>query len=147
MFNLTRQEYRAIVFVTISLLIGGFITLYKQHRADFAPDLVVDRTAAIPYIAPTDSGAGHVSIRPEAPDSVHISASPSSPINLNTASAAHLQTLPGIGPALAQRIVDYRHQIGAFRSADQLLQVKGIGSVTFGRLKSQVTVERVKDEG
>ena len=129
------------MFVTISLLMGGFITLYKQNRPDFAPDLVMEHTAEIRDIAPADSGAGRVSMRPIAPDSVHVSAPLSSVINLNMAPATRLQALPGIGPMLAQRIVDYRQQIGTFRSVDQLLQVKGIGPVTFDRLKSQVTVE------
>ena len=54
--------------------------------------------------------------------------------NLNTASAADLQRLPGIGPALAGRIVAYREANGPFRSPAQIVEVKGIGEKTFEKL-------------
>ena len=54
--------------------------------------------------------------------------------NLNTASAADLQRLPGIGPALAGRIVAYREANGPFRSPAQIVEVKGIGDKTFEKL-------------
>jgi competence protein ComEA len=62
------------------------------------------------------------------------------PINLNTASLSELDTLPGIGPALAQRIIDYRSAHGGFRSVDELRQVSGIGDSRFAELKDLVTV-------
>jgi competence protein ComEA len=61
-------------------------------------------------------------------------------ININTASVAELDTLPGIGPALAQRIVDYRTQHGPFRTIRDLLRVEGIGEKKFNGLKDLVTV-------
>ena len=48
-------------------------------------------------------------------------------VNINTADLAELDLLPGVGPVTAQRIIDYRRQIGRFTSVDQLLDVKGIG--------------------
>jgi competence protein ComEA len=62
-------------------------------------------------------------------------------INVNTADAATLQTLPGIGPAKASAIIDYRTQYGAFTSVDQLTDVPGIGTATLGSIRSLVTVE------
>jgi competence protein ComEA len=64
----------------------------------------------------------------------------SGPVNLNTATAAQLDALPGIGPVLAQRIVDYRTQQGRFTSVDQLDDVPGIGPALYGRLSGSVTV-------
>jgi competence protein ComEA len=61
-------------------------------------------------------------------------------VNLNTATVAELDVLPGIGPALAQRIVDYRTEHGGFRSVDELRQVSGIGDARFDELKDLVTV-------
>lgn len=70
--------------------------------------------------------------------------SPGSPagalINLNTATAAELEALDGIGPVLAGNIVDWRTANGAFSSVDDLLDVSGIGEQTLAGLRDQVTV-------
>jgi comEA protein len=61
-------------------------------------------------------------------------------LNLNTATAAELESLPGIGPVKAQAIVEYRSRHGGFRSVEQLREVSGIGSALFERLQPLVTV-------
>ena len=61
-------------------------------------------------------------------------------VNINTATLDQLDSLPGIGPALAQRIIDYREKHGAFRSIQDLLNVSGIGDKKFADIKSRVTV-------
>ena len=63
-----------------------------------------------------------------------------SPINLNTATAADLEKLPGVGPATAARIVEYRQKNGNFKKSEELMNVQGIGEKTFLKLKSLVTV-------
>ncbi|MBD2893698.1 hypothetical protein amrb99_26200 [Actinomadura sp. RB99] len=68
------------------------------------------------------------------------SAAPGTPVDLNTATAEQLDQLPGVGPVLAQRIVDYRTQHGGFRSVDQLQDVDGIGARRFADLKPMVRV-------
>jgi competence protein ComEA len=67
-------------------------------------------------------------------------AGPPGKVNLNTATVADLDGLPGIGPVLAQRIVDYRDQQGRFASVDQLDDVPGIGPAIFAQLTKLVTV-------
>jgi competence protein ComEA len=62
------------------------------------------------------------------------------PIDLNSASVDQLDALPGVGPVLAQRIVDYRQQHGSFASIDDLNNVPGIGPAKFAELKPLVAV-------
>ncbi|GAA3823311.1 hypothetical protein GCM10022403_065950 [Streptomyces coacervatus] len=65
-------------------------------------------------------------------------AAPAAPVALNTATVDQLDTLPGVGPVLAQHIVDYRTQHGGFRSVDELRQVNGIGDRRFADLRNLV---------
>jgi len=62
------------------------------------------------------------------------------PLDLNTATVEQLDRLPGVGPVLAQRIVDYRTRHGGFRSVEQLREVSGIGERRFADLRSMVRV-------
>jgi competence protein ComEA len=60
------------------------------------------------------------------------------PVDINTATATELDTLPGVGPVLAQRIVDWRAQNGRFTSVDELSEVSGIGDAVLARLRPLV---------
>ena len=62
-------------------------------------------------------------------------------VDLNSAGYFDLQTLPGIGPVLAERIMAYRDSVGAFRSSDELLNVTGIGEQKFASIKDRITAE------
>ena len=61
-------------------------------------------------------------------------------VNINTASPSELEALPGIGPAKAKAIADYRQQHGGFKSVEELKNVKGIGEGIFSKLKAEATV-------
>ncbi|MET7281619.1 ComEA family DNA-binding protein [Kribbella sp. NPDC005582] len=65
---------------------------------------------------------------------------PTTPLNLNTATAPQLDALPGVGPVLAQRIIDYRTQNGPFTTVDQLQEVPGVGPKKFDSLKPHVRI-------
>ena len=65
-------------------------------------------------------------------------------INLNSANAAELEKLPGVGPAMATRILEYRQKSGGFKKIEELMNVKGIGEKSFLKLKPLVTVAPVK---
>jgi competence protein ComEA len=61
-------------------------------------------------------------------------------IDINLADAALLQTLPGVGPAIAQRIVEYREMNGPFETIEKIQEVQGVGPVTFENIGSLITI-------
>jgi competence protein ComEA len=65
---------------------------------------------------------------------------PGAPVDINSASQEALESLPGIGPVLAQRIMEYRQANGPFATVEDLQQVDGVGVDTFEKLKDLVTV-------
>lgn len=85
-----------------------------------------------------NDNAPKVSVKaaPRAPKNVP----PSSPLDLNRATAIELDTLPDIGPAKAARIIEYRSQNGAFKSVEDLVEVEGIGAKTLEKLRPYVVV-------
>jgi competence protein ComEA len=85
--------------------------------------------AAVP-LAAQDGGTRQAGAKPAAAAS----------LNLNTATAAQLEALPGIGKATADRIVEYRQKSGSFKRIEDLMNVRGIGEKAFLRLKPLVTV-------
>jgi competence protein ComEA len=62
------------------------------------------------------------------------------PININTASVAELEALPGIGPTLAQCVVDYREAQGPFAAIEDIMNVQGIGEGLFNEIRDLITV-------
>jgi competence protein ComEA len=71
-------------------------------------------------------------------------ASASGPLNLNTANAAQLEALPGIGKSTAERILEYREKSGGFKKIEDLMNVRGIGEKNFLKLKPLITVTPAK---
>ncbi|HYA49235.1 MAG TPA: ComEA family DNA-binding protein [Burkholderiales bacterium] len=65
---------------------------------------------------------------------------PKAKININTATQAELESLPRIGPKVAQRIIDYRTQNGNFKRVEDIMKVKGIGEKIFAQIKDMITV-------
>ena len=68
-------------------------------------------------------------------------------VNINTAPATELQTLPGIGAKTAARIVEYRQKNGPFKKIEELMNVQGIGEKNFLKLKAQISTAGSKPEG
>jgi competence protein ComEA len=97
--------------------------------------IVVPRRGAAAAAGPA-AGAGGVPAGTAAPGAA--GAAPAQPISLSTATAAQLDTLDGIGPTLAARIIQYRDSHGGFRSVEELRQVDGIGDKRFESLKAGV---------
>lgn len=104
---------------------------------------------AVNMAAPLTDGAqvrvpapGEPSTQPLTPLAAHGSQSSTdpAPVDLNTADSDTLQTLPGIGPVTARRIIDHRNQSQGFRSVEELLEVRGIGEATLADLAGKVIV-------
>jgi competence protein ComEA len=90
---------------------------------------------AVPGTGPGGGGAG---VAGAGAGGAVAGAAPPTPVSLNTATADQLDTLPGVGPVLAQHIIDYRTQHGGFRSVDELREVNGIGDRRFADLRNLV---------
>jgi competence protein ComEA len=91
--------------------------------------------AAFPHAAAAQQKSGGASSAKAAPAAV---------VNINTASAADFELLPGIGAKTAERIIEYRQKNGPFKKIEELMNVRGVGEKNFLRLKGQITVAAVK---
>jgi competence protein ComEA len=83
--------------------------------------------------------AAAVAAQEPAPPSM-AAAPAAAPVNINTATIQQLETLPGIGPATAQRIIEYRQKSGGFKKIEELMNIRGVGEKSFLTLKPLITV-------
>ena len=98
--------------------------------------------ALVAAAPPAQAGQGTARAQPP-----RAAAKPAVVVNLNTATAAELEKLPGIGPKTAARIVEYRQKKGPFKKPEELMNVQGIGEKSFLKLKSQITVTGKPESG
>ncbi len=113
---------------------GGVRSGTKTDGLNRARFLVDGEQVIVGASAP--AGPGGTS--PGGPGAPAAGAAPAAPVSLNTATADQLDTLPGVGPVLAQHIIDYRTRHGGFRSVDELREVNGIGDRRFADLRNLV---------
>jgi len=129
--QLTGAEKRAILFVGLLLVLAGAAQLRERPEVIAAEEPVVDLRVQLETV---DSAIAETErrTRPLAPGET---------INPNTASEEDLDRLPGIGPALAARIIAERERGGPFRSLEDLERVPGIGPAKREKLKRYLRVE------
>ena len=116
--------FAALVIATVAAVLAAVVLLARQD--DNAPILIIP-----PQEAPAQAAA---------PGSSPTQAQSEGLIDLNLASARLLDTLPGIGPALAQAIIDYRENVHPFQSVAEVQEVPKIGPVTYENIRDLVTV-------
>lgn len=140
------QKFRRLLFPLLTLcfllLLGGYFWGRGGARSSGPPA----RTGAAPAVAagPETGAARSLSSAPTAPSlpGGAAAADPArQPLDLNRADLVSLQTLPGIGPVLAQRILDYRREHGPFRDTAELTNIRGIGEKTLAGLRDLICVE------
>ena len=100
----------------------------------YIPSLALDEEGNVIEGAAAGTSAGAVS------GASSSGGTPSGKVNINTADSTQLQTLNGVGPATAQKIIDYRQSNGSFSSVEDIKNVSGIGDKTFEKLKDYITI-------
>jgi competence protein ComEA len=113
---------------------GGFAPGADPDRLNLAAPLVDGQKIYVPRVGeplPIDVASG---------GSAGAASAPAQPLDLNQATLQQLDALPGVGPATAQAILDYRAQHGSFRSVDDLLNVRGIGDAKLEQMRPLVRV-------
>ncbi len=132
---LTPEERRGATVLVVILLLGASHDACVARRMRIEARASAAPTAAAAYapVAEDSLSGAHRA------DAVAAAGVVSERLDLNRASAAELDALPGIGPVLAERIVTYRRQVGGFGSVEELLAVRGIGPRLFDRLRPRVT--------
>ena len=112
---------------------GGASGEADLDRINLAQELRDQQQVVVPR-------AGETAVPPPAGSESEPSGTPAAKVNINTAAADELDTLPGIGAEMARRIMDYRAANGPFKSIEDIQQVTGIGDATYQKLKDRITV-------
>jgi competence protein ComEA len=128
---LTRTERNVILFLTLTLVVGAAIRSYQDA---FPPNRQFDYASVDSTFAVFQKRLASDSIRQEEGTSSRV-------ININLATKAELTSLPGIGDALADRIIRQREEQGEFETISDLQKIKGISKKKFDKLKPLIAVQ------
>lgn len=150
-FGLTKNEGRIVLFLVAMLLVGSAVKLLRgTGPADVTYDYAsVDSQFRVLTEASTRSidseGVGGRAAMPSDASSAdregnYAEMPVKAPVDLNAATREQLELLPGVGPALADRILEYRQRHGKFTSLQELLDVKGIGQKKFEQIRPLITL-------
>ena len=133
--KVTKTEALLLAMTLVFLLLTGAIFVLRSRSG--GAEYVV-RNETMRAAAEETPPASVLEEEPPVP-------SAENPLNINMADAAALDTLPGIGPVLAGRIVEYRSTHGAFSKKEDLMLVEGIGEGIYGDLRDVITVEEAAE--
>jgi competence ComEA-like helix-hairpin-helix protein len=137
MLKLTRQEQLIVLLLTAGLIIGS-VVLIVRGPPEPPPGEGLDFTIELPAGGETDlEKVTELKIDRPVPDKAPVPGK----ININTAVAPELENLPGIGPVLAGRIVEYREEVGHFDDTREIMEVSGIGEGKYADIEELIAVE------
>jgi competence protein ComEA len=122
---------------------GGLLAIANEDAINLAALLQDGQQLDIPYKTgsePTDLGTGPSDLPSSDLATPEATSSTTELININTATLEELDSLPGIGPTTAQKIIDYRTENGPFSAIEDIVNVSGIGPATFEDIKDLITV-------
>ena len=120
----------------VLLMAGGMTAEADSEAVPLAAEVADGACIRVPRVGEVMAGP---SLQvPAAPGAAGPGSSSAGPVSLSTGTEAELDTLPGVGPKTAQRIIAYREENGPFASVDQLEEVPGIGAATVERLRDLV---------
>lgn len=128
-----QTKEKPLLLYGILLVVFAFVIGYLIGHGNGVTEVTVKT------VAPQQSAAVTQPTEAEKP-AVLQEPTPDAPLNINTASQAELELLPGIGPGLAGRIVTYRQENGLFIAKEQLMDVEGIGDHRYAELEPLITI-------
>ncbi|MGH7492015.1 MAG: ComEA family DNA-binding protein [bacterium] len=140
MWGFSKLQQRAVLFLLATFGAGCVILMYRrqQQPPPAAPALVAQFER---FVRKPDSHKVEGTTPAPAAIPLRQEQATTRRLNINRASAVELTALPGIGPVMAQRIVDYRERHGKFRRLEDLNQVHGLGKRKLAALKELVVIE------
>jgi competence protein ComEA len=143
MLGFTRQEQVVILFLVTTLLVGSAGRVYQSFfQANMPAQIDSVYTAAFSRQVEDNRRADKSTEKAVVEtDGLSNTGSHSVRINLNTATAAELQSIPHIGPVLAGKIIDFRTQSGGITDLNELISVNGIGKTTLNRIRPYLVLE------